>query len=140
MDRSPVPSRPLADILIVDDHPGCAGSTANVLRWAGLSVLTASTIDDALDLCHARRFGAIILDRSVAGTDVLFQALAQHPTVIILSGGDAVDVEAFRSRHSGQVLATIRKPAPPLKLLELVKAAVAVGRSRANTAALSPPG
>jgi DNA-binding NtrC family response regulator len=118
-------TRPLVDVLVVDDHPGHAGAVADILRTADLGVLTASTVEHAIDLCTARRFDVVVLDHHVADdeSERFLEHVRDLPPVVIVSGSDPYEMAHFQERHCHKVFASLRKPVAPPKLLEVVRAA-----------------
>ncbi|HUY64695.1 MAG TPA: response regulator [Acidimicrobiales bacterium] len=114
------------DVLMVEDEPGVAWSTAEVLESAGFTVVVTKTVAEALQVVESRDVRSVILDHHVSGEyGETFLALARtHPPVIVVSalGQDLMDT--FRAAHSDEVVACLAKPVPPAHLIDIVRLAV----------------
>jgi DNA-binding NtrC family response regulator len=114
------------DVLVVDDWPEMASSSAEVLRFGGLKVATASSLEEGLQVIATRGVRAIIVDHHLAGNDgSSFLAMGENlPPVIVVSGIDRDVLAELQVAHGDQLFACLAKPVPPLKLIEVVRAAV----------------
>lgn len=113
------------DVLVVDDDDDVRGSTAEVIRTGGYSVLEAADGMAALELLQGDgHFGLLLLDMQMPRLNGL-QVLAMHdghPPVIVFSARyhDATTVP-----EGSDVFMFLRKPVPPQELLAVVAQALA---------------
>jgi len=115
------------DVLVVDDDADVGSSTAEVLRAAGLSVLSASSVGQALDFCRARAFRAVVLDHMMAGLDgeQLLERTSDLAAAVVVSASRPNLLAEIQDRHPGRVFAARSKPVPPSELIAVVRAAMA---------------
>lgn len=125
------------DVLVVDDEPEVASSTADVLRSEGLEVLTAGNLDEARRVLAGRGVRSVILDQQITGAEIpgaggesLLGEGLDLPPVIVVSGIGKDSLEELHRAHSDRLFACLAKPVSPFRLIEVVKAAVS-GRSHA---------
>lgn len=112
-----------AEVLVVDDEEDVRVSAADVLRSEGYDVVEADDGIAALDLLSRRPISVMVLDVRLPrrdGIEVL-DALEEPPPVVLISAY-CLD-PAVRSRLGDKVGAFLKKPFPPLRLLEEVSAA-----------------
>jgi DNA-binding NtrC family response regulator len=90
-------------VLLVDDEPEFLEAMAERMRTRGLSVTTASSAREALELAKQTAFDAVILDLMMPGMDGLeaFKVLRsdhEDTQVIFLTGHASVDkgIEAMK--------------------------------------------
>lgn len=116
---------PLA-VLVVDDEPEVAWSTAEILRSEGLEALTAGDLDEARRVLASRCVRSIILDQQIAGAgESLLTEQRDLPPVIVVSGIGRESLEELRRTHPDRLFACLAKPVSPFQLIEVVKAAIA---------------
>jgi len=120
---------PIGDVLVIEDIPEVAETTAAVLRGEGLRVQVALTLDEALALCDVNYFDAVVLDHDLGDAtahDFLQEHLDIGP-VVVVSAALAETLEGLRHNY-WKVFAVRSKPCDPPDLIDVVKEAVAEGR------------
>lgn len=96
MIRQPNESRDT--ILLVDDEPHYLDWLVDYLEAKGYSVVTATSLDAALDLLSGTRYRVVVCDLSVPVSDKLVPVLAKkHGTYLRYPGAYA----AFTARNRG---------------------------------------
>jgi len=121
-----VPDDGPTDVLVVDDQPDVASSTADILRSDGLSAETAATVDEALQIITIRDVRCIILDHQIVGDgETLLAGGRDLPPVIVMSGTDPDSLAEIEAVHGNRLFACMAKPVPPLDLIQVVRAAIA---------------
>lgn len=117
------------DVLVIDDAPDVAESTADVLRSAGLSVATASTVPEARRIVAGQQVRAVIVDHSTAEWAGSTEAHPPDPIphVIVVSGMGRDSIEELERTRGDCLFACLAKPVPPSRLIEVVRAALASG-------------
>jgi len=126
-------SIPRQSVLVVDDHPGVAGTTAEILRRAGLDVVTASRGDEAVDLTKKRTFDVVVLDYEIAfdrPTEDLVVGWSETSEIILVSAVDPYALSVFAERYRNEIFAALHKPVPPDLLLRTVGDALVAARDR----------
>lgn len=120
-----------ATVLVADAHEDSRAVCAMLLRHAGFTVLEAPTGEEAIRLAHARRPEAIVLAAVLHGVDGMraLDVLKQHPAtapipVVMLSSVDGDEHE--RQARAAGCAAYLLKPCPPRRVLDAVRAVVAV--------------
>jgi len=124
--RGTSPGKDSLDVLVVDDEPEVAWSTAEVLRVEGLKVAIAPTIEAGLQVIDTREVRSVILDHHLAGDDgERFLTMRRHiPPVIVMTGIGRDALADLQATHGERLFACLAKPVPPVKLIEVVKAAM----------------
>ena len=114
-------------MLVVDDAPSVAVSTAEILVGAGLDVAVASTVEQAARVMVDRGTRCVILDGSIVDGNegYVSDQCWGHPAVILMSGLGFHELEAQRRTYGDQIYAYLAKPVAPRKLIEVVEAALA---------------
>lgn len=114
------------DVLVVDDQPSVATSTADILRSEGFHAETAQTVEDALQVIASSDVGTVIVDHQIAdnGESLLTRGL-DLPPVIVMSGMGRSELAKVQAAHGDRLFACLAKPVPPLDLIEVVRAAIA---------------
>jgi CheY-like chemotaxis protein len=127
-----VPMTTVADheaspILVVDDQEAVRASVAEVLRSVGYTVVESGDGLDALAALNARHFEAMVLDLRMPrlGGAELLEALEAPPPTVVLSAGE-IGVDEL-ARMGRRVLAQLRKPVAPQRLIDAVRRAVESG-------------
>jgi CheY-like chemotaxis protein len=107
----------LADVLVVEDEPDVRGSVADILRGAGYDVEEACDGVEALDVLADHQVGAVLLDLRMPRRDGIsvVQALDDPPPIVIVSAHHLDAAE--REKLGPKVVAVLKKPVPPPKLL-----------------------
>jgi len=120
----------LAEVMVVDDEESVRTTAADILRGEGYDVIEASDGQAALDLLDVHPVSVIVLDVRMPRRDgiALLDALEQPPPVVLMSAY-CLDPET-KSRLSGKVGAFLKKPFPPLRLVEEVDAAAHASSER----------
>ena len=113
-------------VLVVDDDETIRTSTAAILRAAGYTTLEAADGEDAYGFLNNMRFQALVLDLKMPRCDgvTLLSRLKKPPPVVILSADPLPEEEA---RQLSCLVAQLRKPVSPYRLLDAVKVAVSAG-------------
>jgi DNA-binding NtrC family response regulator len=91
-------------ILVVDDEASIRESLPPILESTGVSVLSASTLDEAQDLLNSHRFDVVITDLRLSGSfgeeglelisRVKRSAPATHVVLLTAFGNPEVELEA----------------------------------------------
>jgi DNA-binding NtrC family response regulator len=114
-------------LLVVDDDPGIRETMADILDLEGFETDVVSSGEEALELCHRRQYGFVLLDMTMPGMDGLqtLYALKQFATtlrVIMITGYDG-GLRAAQSASS-QVEAVFQKPLDITACLRLLNGCV----------------
>jgi CheY-like chemotaxis protein len=114
-------------VLVVDDDEDVRDSVADILGTVGYTVMAAADGDEALRLLTSTRFDAIVLDLKMPRRDgvSLLASLSTPPPVVMLSAHDLADDD--RDKVGDAIVAYLRKPASPQRLLDAVASAVRQG-------------
>ena len=126
MDRAPT-----LDVLIVDDDPAVADSTADILAGVGLSCAVAPSLPEALAvLADGTEVGVVILDHHLAEASEGGDCAGPDPMppVILMSGIRGAELHAVQRRHGPKLFAFLGKPVPPGELIAVVRRALGTGR------------
>lgn len=115
------------DVLVVDDQADVASSTADILGYEGLNTTAVGTVDDALRVISTGEVRCVILDHHLVGEDgERLLAVGRYlPPVVVISGMDSDSLAEVHAAHRDRLFACLAKPVPPLKLIEVVRAAIA---------------
>lgn len=114
------------DVLVVDDEPSVAQTTAEILRSEGLTASTAATVGDALAVLASRKVRSVVLDHQIAGEDgtSFLEKGCDLPPVIVMSGMSRDSLSGLEAAHGDRLFAFLAKPVPPWSLIQVVKAAI----------------
>ena len=114
------------DVLLVEDEPAAAESTAEVLESAGFSVAVAPTVLGAQEVKATSAVGCIILDHHLAdeSAEGLLESTNQLPPIIVLSGMGQRELAITWHQHAERLFACLPKPVPPRHLIDVVRAAI----------------
>jgi DNA-binding NtrC family response regulator len=115
------------DVLVIDDAAEVAESTADVLRSAGFSVITTSSVSGGRRIAAHREIRAVIVDHSTAewaSTSGDNRASGPRPLLIVLSGMGRDGIEELERNHGECIFAALAKPVRPEDLIEVVRAAL----------------
>ena len=117
------------DVLIVDDEPNVAQTTAEILRSEGLTASTAATVGDALEILASRDVRSVILDHQVAGENgaAFLEGVGSReklPPVVVISGMGHDALAGMEAAHGDRLFALLSKPVPPRTLIEVMTAAI----------------
>lgn len=112
-------------VLVVDDNPDFLRTLAGLIADRGYATLEAQTLDEALALLQARTPGAVVLDLRLDGLEPRDNVLAIRrvsPAValILYSGHPPALAETRGSLPPSWVRATLQKPFPPERVIELL--------------------
>jgi len=122
-----VPGADRIDVLVVDDDPDVASSSAEIFLADGIRATTAATVDEALQVLARCEVRSIILDHHLAADDgdSLLAMGRDLPPVIVMSGIGRHALAEVQAEHGEQLFACLVKPVPPLQLIEVVRTAIA---------------
>lgn len=114
------------DVLIVEDDPNVAETTAEILRSEGLTASTASTVGDALEVLSSRVVRSVVLDHQIAGEDgeSFLEQGGLLPPVVVMSGIGREALAGLQAAYGDRLFALLAKPVPPGTLIEVVMAAI----------------
>jgi DNA-binding NtrC family response regulator len=126
------------DVLIVDDDPAIRRQLRGVLEDEGHSVAEADGGDRALETLAERRFHVVLLDLQMPGLhglDALERIREEAPdvAVIVVTGESTLDY-ALKAGQRG-AFDFVVKPPDPEYLLDAIRQAAAVTRSRRGAVA-----
>ena len=127
----PVVEAGAARLLVVDDDPAVQAALGRYLRSRGYEVVTAGTVEGALDEIRRARFALVLSDVRMPGTsglDLVPRALALDPdlAVVMLSAvNDAATAAGAMQRGAGDYLVK------PMELGDLANAVERALRRRA---------
>lgn len=112
-------------VLVVDDDPDYLRTLAAILRDGGYTVFEAADLDDALEKLKGRAPAAVVLDLrldNAAPRDSIVAIRQVSPAVclILYSGNSGAIEETTQAVPTSWVYATLRKPFPPQRLVELL--------------------
>jgi DNA-binding NtrC family response regulator len=112
-------------VLVVDDDPAYLRTITAILRDGGYVVFEAADLGDALDKLKGAAPAAVVLDLrldSVAPRDSVVAIKEVSPAVclILYSGSGGALEETAAAVPRSWVYATLRKPFPPERLVELL--------------------
>ena len=119
-------------VLVVDDHPGVAGTTAEILRRAGVEVTTASRGDEADLLSMELTFDVVIIDYDVPfdrPVEDVVMGWSKTSCTILVTAADPYTIALFAERHRDEVFAALSKPVEPKELIGVVGRALTAARS-----------
>jgi DNA-binding NtrC family response regulator len=114
------------DVLIVDDEPDVANSTAEILASAGFAVEVTGTVPEARDVLATREVRSVLLDHTIVDwtqTDCS-EERDDGPAVIVMSGLGRGELAQLEESHGDRLFACLAKPVPPARLIEIVRTAV----------------
>jgi DNA-binding NtrC family response regulator len=112
-------------VLVVDDDRDYLRTLATILRDGGYVVFEATDLGDALEKLKGRAPAAVVLDlrlENAAPRDSVVAIKKASPAVclILYSGSPGALEETAATVPSSWVYATLRKPFPPERLVELL--------------------
>ena len=118
----------MPEVLVIDDNPTQLSVREAVLRGSGLSVQTASSAEDALDILRdkklARALRVIVTDHVLPGASgaVFVRELRRfRPSVpvVVITGMDEAE-----SEYAGLGVIFLHKPCPPEEMIARVQKAI----------------
>ncbi len=100
-------------VLVLDDEPAIRAFLAKSLRLAGLDAVVVAEGQEAVALCRAESFAAVLVDHrmpGMTGTQVFDAAVAIRPELasrFVFMSGDVLNPELrdFAAAHSAELLA-----------------------------------
>ncbi|RZI42859.1 EAL domain-containing protein [Herbaspirillum sp. HC18] len=114
-------------LLVVDDDESVGIALRRLLRKEGLHVLTASRVEDALELLARNSIGVILADMNIAGEcgiDFLARTKGLHPdSVRILLTGEAEIASVVNAINKGAIYKILVKPWADYLLIENIREA-----------------
>lgn len=125
------PKRTLT-VLIIEDGEAVRETMAELLLSEGYAVIQAADGVAGLQCIEQHSVDIVLLDLHLPRLDGIgvLDALDHPPPVVIFSAFEYYNEGDVRARYSSKVLAFLRKPVPPQRLLEVVAdAAAAIGGS-----------
>jgi DNA-binding response OmpR family regulator len=122
------------DVLVVEDQPDLASTTAEILHGAGLTAATVSTVDEAVQVLATRDVRCVLLDHHLPGEDGgrFFSEGRDLPPVIVTSGLGPELLAQVQAVRGDQIFACLLKPVAPVELIRAVRAAVRGGAGPAD--------
>jgi putative nucleotidyltransferase with HDIG domain len=101
-------------VLFVDDEPNILRAIQRVLRNEGITVLTAASAEEALNILAHTEAPAVVSDQDMPGTsgvELLAQVRDHYPAIVrmMLTGYTAMDV-AVEAINRGEIFRLIMKP------------------------------
>ncbi len=120
------PDANTVDVLVVDDEPGVASTTVEILRRSGLSVTSATDLVDAALFLVDHRVRLLILDHQFGdlNASTFLEEESDVPPVIIVSAFGSEFLAKLQKNHP-QIVAYRSKPVAPSELVAVVTAALA---------------
>lgn len=113
-------------VLVADDNEGLRDTTAEILKSAGYIVVEAGDGEEAIDKLRAQPFNVVLLDVRMPKRDGLWVVENMDPEPpppgVVLASAYAFDQE-LQDHLGTKVLKYLRKPVPPLDLLQAVSQA-----------------
>lgn len=110
-------------VLVADDDRSVRESVAEILESDGYRVVEATDGEEALERLHSGEVDAVLLDIKMPRRDGLsvldvMSPPPPPPSVVLVT---AYDVEPeVKRRLGGRVIRILRKPVPPMLLLDVV--------------------
>lgn len=106
-----------ARVLLVDDEPDVTRSLKLNLRRNRWDIKTATSGEEALELCRAEAFDVVVSDErmpGMQGSDLLSIVRQEHPnTIRITLSGQASLERAIHAINSAEIHRFLLKPCPP---------------------------
>ena len=101
-------------VLFVDDEPNILRAIQRVLRNERMTVLTATSAEEALNILSHTEAHAVVSDQDMPGTsgvELLAQVRDHHPAIVrmMLTGYTAMDV-AVEAINRGEIFRLVTKP------------------------------
>lgn len=110
--------------LIVDDHVGMRTTLQDILEDEGYQVVSASSGDEAIEICQDRKFDIILMDVKMPGTNGVeafrkIKLISKDTRVILMSAYsiDEIKLEALREG----AIAFLQKPLDISQVLKLIE-------------------
>lgn len=125
----------VSTVLVADDDSDVRETTADILLAAGYDVLEAEDGYEALEILGARTVDVLLLDVRMPrcdGLGVLSRLDPPPPVVLLLSAYESS--AEMRNEVGTKVRRFLRKPLPPLSLLDAVADAVSEAEGIAGRA------
>lgn len=121
-----------ARILIIDDEPNITLSFSSLLKDEGHRPTTASSAEEAHNICSRQSFELILLDLQLPGESGLeflkrLRGETDSPPVLVISG--QADIPAALEAVRLGAVDFLEKPVQPEKLITSVKASLALSRA-----------
>jgi len=117
-----------ATILLVDDDPAVLDGLKRTLRAPDLTLLSALSAQEAVELLHQHRVDVVVSDDSmpgITGLDFLAQIRVLFPAILrIMLTGKATVERMAQALNEGLVFRFLSKPCPADVLAEAVRHAV----------------
>ena len=113
-------------ILLVDDHPDTLGTLRRLLERAGHSVISATSVADAIAVSEENRIDVLLSDIGLpdgSGIDLLQRIRQSQPVTGIAFSGFGMETDVQRSREAG-FIEHLTKP------VDLEKLKMALGKVR----------
>jgi CheY-like chemotaxis protein len=128
---------PRPRVLLIDDSRTSQATFGRGLEEAGYEVLLAGDAREALDVLAQRRVAVVLADYQLpgmTGLDLLATLRGAYPDApLILYSASMTPELAAQARDFG-VTALLEKPVSPDRLVEVVRAATALGSRRPHPA------
>ena len=125
-------------VFVVDDNPSVRKSIQALVEAAGLQVETYASAGEFLAAYDAGRAGCLILDvrlRGESGLDLQDELRKRDAVLPIIIMTGYADVPAAVRAFKGGAVDFLRKPVPPKKLIEQIRAAIEGDRHAREAAA-----
>lgn len=110
--------------LIVDDHVGMRTTLQDILEDEGYQVVSASSGDEAIEICQDRKFDIILMDVKMPGTNGVeaFRKikLISKDTRVILMSAYSIDEIKLEALCEGAI-AFLQKPLDISQVLKLIE-------------------
>ncbi len=112
-------------LLLLDDDLGILSSLKHLLRNENYTILTATSMQEALTLLAEHQVGVIIVDQhmpGMGGTELLARIRTMHPNTVrmVLSASTAVD-SVTEAINRGEIYRFLTKPWQETELIETVR-------------------
>jgi DNA-binding response OmpR family regulator len=113
-------------VLVVDDRPDEACSTAQVLCSVAFNTAIATTVQVALQVMATHDVRSVILDHHLVGDDreSFLERGRVLPPVIVVSGMGRDAVAELHAVHGDQLFTCLTKAVAALYLIEVVSFAI----------------
>ena len=130
----------MPQVLLVDDDATQLALRATVLRTAGISVLTATCVSDALTRlqCIPNEIGAIITDHILPGDDGVgfvreLRRKWQFLPVVVITGLAEAECE-----YAGLNVGFLQKPCSPAELIDTARASLSSASAIRDQLSIKP--
>jgi CheY-like chemotaxis protein len=111
------------NVLIAEDDAALRLTVKDILEGANYTVLEVGDGEEALEVLKRGNIDLLLLDLNMpklSGLEVMDEIKSQPPVIIVVSAYESFNEGELKKAVGPNVVAYLRKPFPPQKLLEFV--------------------